>query len=258
MHTQRYLLELSYRGTAYKGWQVQADEVSIQSVIQEKLSVLLRSDIEITGCGRTDTGVHASRYFAHFDADENASSLLDLRSINALLPLDVAIHHIYLAPESFHARFDAHFRKYIYRLHLQKDPFAPFNSCWLRETQALDVQLLNEAAHVLDGLTDFRSFAKTGNQLEHFECALYENKWFETTPGYFEYHIAANRFVRGMVRLIAGMCINYALQKISKEQILENLNRGQQITKSYSVPATGLTLVDVKYPEEKWNALGKL
>ncbi|MBK9108327.1 MAG: tRNA pseudouridine(38-40) synthase TruA [Saprospiraceae bacterium] len=258
MSFQRYLLQLSYRGSAYKGWQVQPDEITVQSVIQEKLSVLLRADVELTGCGRTDTGVHASQYFAHFDTEENAATNLELKSINALLPTDLAIHHMYLTPETFHARFDAHYRKYIYKLHLQKDPFAAFNSCWLRETSSLNFSLLNDAAHLIDGRSDFRSFAKSGNQLEHFDCTLYENQWFETSPGIFEFHIAANRFVRGMVRLIVGMCINYALQKISKEQILENLSGGQQIAKSYSVPAIGLTLVEVKYPEEKWSALRML
>lgn len=255
MSIQHYLIELSYRGTEYKGWQVQPGETTVQSVLQEKLSVLLRSDIELTGCGRTDTGVHAAQYYAHFNADKKAAALLDLKAINAMLPLDLAIHRLFEAPESFHARFDAHYRKYIYRLHLQKNPFAPFNSCWLRETQSLDIRLLNEAAHIIEGLTDFRSFAKTGNQLEHFECILYESRWRETGPGVFEYHIAANRFVRGMVRLIVGMCIHFAQQKISKDQITENLANGQQIAKAYSVPAIGLTLVEVKYPDEKWGSL---
>ncbi|MBK8955947.1 MAG: tRNA pseudouridine(38-40) synthase TruA [Saprospiraceae bacterium] len=255
MSLHRLLLELSYCGTAYKGWQIQPGEITVQSALEEKLRVLTRSEIEITGCGRTDTGVHASRYYAHFDLDSSSATVPELKSLNAMLPPDIAVHRLFKTSETFHSRFDACFRKYIYKIHLEKNPFAPFNSCWFRETQNFDLTSLNQAAGLLQGISDFRSFAKTGNQLDHYECTLFENKWFELSPGNFEYHIAANRFVRGMVRLIVGMCINFSLQKISKEQILQDLQAGRQIKKSYSVPATGLTLVDVRYPEEKWNLL---
>ncbi len=252
----RYLLELAYRGTAYNGWQVQPDAPTVQSTLQEKLAILLKQQIELTGCGRTDTGVHGSSYFAHFDLAQKLD--LNLKSLNAILPEDIAVYRMYQVPDAFHARFDAWFRRYVYRLHLFKNPFASFNDHWFRETSQLDILKLEEAAALILETKDFISFAKMGNELEHFECTIYESRWVRDQSGTYEYHIAANRFVRGMVRLIVGMSINYALSRISLEEVKSDILARRQIVKSYSVAAEGLTLVEIRYPEEsvdQWNLL---
>ncbi len=252
----RYVLELAYRGTAYNGWQIQPDAKTVQATLQEKLRILARHGIEITGCGRTDAGVHGASYFAHFDIDNELS--FSLKSLNALLPEDIAVFKIFRVPDLFHARFDAWYRKYVYQLHLFKNPFAPCNDHWFREAHDLDILKLNEAAALIKDTTDFVSFAKMGNDLEHYECRIYESKWEHERNGSFKYHIAANRFVRGMVRLIVGMSINYALDRISLDTVKSDILARKQITKSFSVAAEGLTLVEIRYPDEavaQWELL---
>jgi tRNA pseudouridine38-40 synthase len=245
----RLLLELAFKGTQYHGWQIQSHDVSVQSVIQEKLSVLTRKEISIVGCGRTDSGVHAKEYFAHFhlDANDNAP---EKRSLNAILPEDIVIKNIYAVPDDFHARFDAINRKYIYKIHFHKDPFQCGDSFYMKETATLSLQKLSECAEIISGLKEFNSFVKSNSGLSEFPCTILESRWIEKDSR-LEYHITANRFVRGMVRLIVGMCVNYALEKISIEQIREDLSNQQQISKSWSIAAEGLSLVEVKYPEEK-------
>ena len=247
---RRILLELSYLGTAYHGWQVQTSNISIQSLLQEKISLLMQSPTDVTGCGRTDAGVHARQYFAHFDT--NSGLNIDLKkSLNAMLPADIAIINVYHVPSDFHARYDAIRRKYIYQLYMNKDPFHVVDSYFFRECNSIDIDKLQEAANVIGKLDDFSSFVKSGNSLTNFKCNIFESQWIQISNQQFQYHIAANRFVRGMVRLITGMCINYALEKISMNQLLEDLNKGKQISKSWSMPAIGLSLVEIKYPEDK-------
>lgn len=255
MFNLRFLLELSYRGTSYFGWQVQSEGTTVQGVLQEKLSLLLQQVVEIVGCGRTDSGVHASQYFAHFDVPESCVNQLFLKSMNAMLPKDIAILSITQVADDFHARFDAILRKYIYRIHLNKDPFAPFYSYYLRETNFLSIDLLNQAAKLILQIEDFRSFVKTGNELENFYCKIYESQWIQIDENHFEYHIAANRFVRGMVRLIVGMSINFTLNKITMDQIENDLKAYRQITKSWSISAEGLSLVEIQYPKNKLKQL---
>jgi len=255
MEIQRYVIELAYRGSAYCGWQIQPNDPSVQSMIEQKWSQLLKFPVELTGCGRTDSGVHAAQYFAHVDLPKSMLEPVPLRSLNALLPPDIAIRNAWIAPNDFHARFDAHYRKYIYRFHLHKDPFAPFNCAWFRHPSSISLDSMQSVCQVLLGTHDFRSFSKTGSQLESFVCTLYECSWVLNATGYYELHIAANRFVRGMVRLIVGMCINLAAGKISLEQIQDEFLAQKQIAKSYSVAAHGLTLESVQYPPEKWNPL---
>ncbi|MBP8725795.1 MAG: tRNA pseudouridine(38-40) synthase TruA [Saprospiraceae bacterium] len=256
--TRRLVCEIAYRGGDYHGWQVQPGTKTVQSAIEEACSVLARSTIQVTGCGRTDAGVHAAQYFLHFDVDATAVAAFSKRALNGLLPSDIAIRQVYRAPENFHARYDANRRKYIYRLHTEKDPFSPFNSCQFPFAGQLSLQDLNQAAGLLDGMTEFPSFTLSGHQLNHFRCTLYENQWRETGPRSWEYHIAANRFLRGMVRLITGMCIQYGLGKTSLESLSMSLREGRQVEKSLSMPAPGLTLEEVGYPPEIWERLQAL
>lgn len=245
----RFLLHLAYKGTNYHGWQIQPGAITAQSLLEEKLSVLTRSEISVTGCGRTDAGVHAKEYFAHFDLDENDKPP-ERKSLNAILPQDIAIHNIYSVPDDFHARFDAVSRKYIYKMHFHKDPFQCGDSFYMKETATLSLEKLTECAEIISGLKEFNSFVKSNSGLSEFPCTILESRWIEKDTR-LEYHITANRFVRGMVRLIVGMCVNYALGKITIDQIREDLSQQKQISKSWSMAAQGLSLVEVKYPEEK-------
>lgn len=256
--TQRYFIELAYDGTNYHGWQVQQNAVSVQELLNKALSTLLRLPIETTGCGRTDTGVHATEYFAHFDEPprpplasggaENAVQkfpLQGVRGLNSLLPYDIAIKNIIpVAPEA-HARFDATLRSYEYHIHFEKDPFRHGYSWLLRDRPDLD--LMNQAAAIVMEYTDFSCFSKSNTQVKTNNCKIVKAVW-ETTEKGIVFKISADRFLRNMVRAIVGTLIMVGRGEIPPEgirDIIESKNRSKAGT---SVPACGLYLTEVKYP----------
>ncbi|WP_295675765.1 tRNA pseudouridine(38-40) synthase TruA [uncultured Mucilaginibacter sp.] len=249
---QRYFIQLSYNGTNYHGWQVQKNAVSVQAVINEKLSVILRQPIDTTGCGRTDTGVHAKDFFAHFDAGE---SMVDgpwslekkdslLRSINAILPVDIAAMNLFPVAADANARFDAKLRTYEYHIHFNKDPFKNNYSWELRDRP--DLELMNKAAQLMMAYTDFSCFSKSNTQVKTNNCKITYARWEETESG-IVFRISADRFLRNMVRAIVGTLIMVGRKEIEPEamqKIIESKNRSNAGT---SVPACGLYLTEVKY-----------
>ncbi len=243
-------LEISYDGTSFLGWQKQTGGGTVQQVLEEKLSILTGTSMNIIGCGRTDTGVHAKQFYVHLDLEDSALEKINLYHLNSILPWDISVNRMFQAGADFHSRFDANKRKYIYRLQTRKNPFLR-NYCYhfLNESR-IQFNRLDEIARLILQTHDFSSFTKSNSGLNHFECKIIESKWLNPEPGVYEYHIAANRFVRGMVRLIVGCCMNYSLEKINRETILSQIQAKKQIDKSWSVPAQGLTLEEVGYPEE--------
>ena len=165
----RYFIELSYNGSAYHGWQFQPREISVQQTIQEALSLIFKEKISLIGCGRTDSGVHANQYFAHFNTEkileEDASYKL-----NALLPNDIAIKRYFMV-DKLHARFDARDRTYKYFVHYRKNPFLVDNSYFLKQYRP-DFKLMNETAQFLIGDHDFSTFEKRGSDNETSNCKI--------------------------------------------------------------------------------------
>ncbi len=246
----RIILELCYDGSEYFGWQKQNGQMSVQEKIQNSIRQLCYpKEIEITGCGRTDTGVHAQQYFAHFDLEEKDLEYITKHRLNATLPPDIAILGIYKTRDDFHARYDAFHRKYIYKIHTQKNPFTRKTSFYFTGIQTKDLDALQTVSELIGSCTQFQSFAKTNSGNENFNCHLTESRWIQTDDSNFEYHIASNRFVRGMVRLCVGACLSYATGKINLEDIQLAISSGNQIPKSWSVPAHGLSLVEIDYPD---------
>jgi len=250
--TQRFFIELSYDGTNYHGWQVQPNAVTVQEVLDKALSTVLRQQIETTGCGRTDTGVHARQFFAHFDivgfiVDSSwiiAKESL-LKSINALLPNDIAIKNIIPAAAAAHARFDAVLRSYEYHIHFNKDPFKHGYS-WLLRDEA-DIELMNQAANIMMEYTDFSCFSKSNTQVKTNNCKISRAEWVKTDNG-IVFHISADRFLRNMVRAIVGTLLQVGRKEIEPWEvklIIQSKNRSKAGT---SVPACGLYLTEVKYP----------
>ena len=244
---QRYFIELSYDGTNYHGWQVQKNAVSVQQVLNEKLSIILREPIETTGCGRTDTGVHANEFFAHFDSVDSSwfmdHSLL-LRSINSILPSDIALKKIFPVAADANARFDATQRTYEYHIHFNKDPFKNGYSWELRDEPDLD--LMNDAAKLIMEYTDFSCFSKSNTQVKTNICKITKAEWSKTDDG-IVFQISADRFLRNMVRAIVGTLIMVGKKEIEPEtvrQIIESKNRSKA---GMSVPACGLYLTKVLY-----------
>jgi tRNA pseudouridine38-40 synthase len=250
---QRYFIELSYKGTNYHGWQIQKNAVSVQEILNDRLSVILRQPIETTGCGRTDTGVHAKQFFAHFDMERYTDHQLwtidekenIVRSVNAILPKDIAVKDIFPVAANAHARFDAKLRTYEYHIHFNKDPFKHGYSWELRDRP--DIEIMNEAAKIMMEYTDFSCFSKSNTQVKTNNCKIIAANW-EVTDNGIIFRISADRFLRNMVRAIVGTLIMVGRKEIEPEavrHIIESKNRSNAGT---SVPACGLYLTEVVYP----------
>lgn len=250
-NTQRYFIELAYNGTNYHGWQTQPNAITVQELLDKALSTLLRVPTETTGAGRTDTGVHARQLFAHLDVTEDDPDrvedevLIKARSLNALLPYDIAVKRIIPVHADAHARFDATQRSYEYHVHFEKDPFL-HNLSWLVRDRP-NVDLMNQAAQIIMEYTDFSSFSKSNTQVHTNNCKITRSEWVMVGEQLI-FYISADRFLRNMVRAILGTLMMVGKGEIKPEQvrkIIESKNRSNAGT---SVPACGLYLTEVKYP----------
>ncbi len=226
----RYLIKLSYDGSQFHGWQIQPSAPSVQQAIEEALVTLLRHEIKLTGAGRTDTGVNACSYVAHFDAPEEVDRKQLCHKLNAILPNSIVIHSIEAASDVFHARFDANKREYTYFLHRVKDPFLRKHSYFYAYPE-LDFGLMNEAAKLLLGRHDFSCFEKAGADNKTSICTVSEAFWQGYCPDpaawepidengnarYWKFHISADRFLRNMVRAIVGTLLEVGRGKRSLE-----------------------------------------
>ncbi|WP_405296083.1 tRNA pseudouridine(38-40) synthase TruA [Algibacter sp. Ld11] len=243
----RYFIELSYNGAAYHGWQVQPDAISVQEVLEKALSVLLNTPISIMGAGRTDTGVHAKQMFAHFDYEGVIDNVDLVFKLNSFLPKDIAIHDIFKVKEDVHTRFHAVSRTYLYRVSLKKNVFnvdAAYNV-----KQKLDIDKMKEATKILLEYSDFQCFSKSKTNVNTFLCNIMKAEW-QIVEGELQFTIKADRFLRNMVRAIVGTLINIGLGKMPVahlHNIIESKNRSEA---GFSVPAHGLYLIEVEYPED--------
>ena len=245
----RYFLHFAYDGTAYCGWQVQPGVPTVQAALDKALSQVLRQPLHTVGSGRTDTGVHASHQVAHFEAELPAGMSFELLRyrLNRALPADVQVQRIHAVGEHDHARFSAEARTYAYRVSLQPDPFRRDQALYL--DRAPDVAAMNEAAACLVGQFDFTAFSKVKGGENHYVCYLYEAGWHADPrqPGGLVFRIRANRFVRGMVRLVVGTLLDVGRGKLTPAEFQQVLYRQQRIAASGAAPAKGLYLSRVEY-----------
>lgn len=243
----RYFLELQYDGTAYSGWQIQPSDLTVQQKIEETLSTVCNEEIKVVGCGRTDAGVHASQYFLHFELTSQLPKNFIYR-LNQLLSNDIAINRVIPVNENAHARFDATYRKYQYFIHFDKNPFLEKQS-YFCPYQNLDLELLRKAAMFLLDIKDFKSFEKTNNDSKTSICEIYESKWIiDKNAGRMCYEIAANRFLRGMVRRVVGGLLMVAKGNIDFEAFQSATKNKELFNYNSSVPPQGLFLSEIRYP----------
>lgn len=243
----RYAIQLSYHGGRYFGWQRQPKDISVQEVLEKAFSTILREDIAVTGAGRTDTGVHASFYIAHFDTENEISDTVQLAfKLNRFLPADIAVQKIWKVDNEFHARFSAVSRTYKYYISTVKNPFNTDTS--FQYTVPLNVDLMNEAAKMLFEFTDFTSFSKLHTDVKTNNCKIYQAEWEKQGPQ-LVFTIKADRFLRNMVRAIVGTLIEVGKGKISTEEFAEIIERKDRGEAGTSVPPQGLFLVDIEYKE---------
>ncbi len=247
----RYFLEIAYNGLPFHGWQRQPNAVSVQQTIEDAMGLICRKPIEITGAGRTDTGVHARRMFAHFDVE---NPLTDknrfLRSLNRMVGRDITVNRIIDVDQDAHARFDATERTYKYFITFEKSPFLK-ESAWLSPT-SLDMKAMNEAAQKLIGIQDFTSFSKLHTDVKTNICDVREAHWEpqENVYGIREivFTIKADRFLRNMVRAVTGTLVDVGRGKLSIPEFESIIAKRDRSAAGTSMPPQALFLWDVKYP----------
>ena len=240
----RYFLDISYNGKNYHGWQEQPNAISVQEVLDQALTTILRTDIRGVGSGRTDTGVHAFQQVVHIDTLEEVDIDHTRYRLNSLLPHDIAINSMKKVKAEAHARFDAMKRSYRYFLHTSKNPFKNETSYFF--PHALCLEKINEACKLLISWKDFQAFSKVHTDVNNYECDLSEVEW-ETVSEGFVFKVSANRFLRGMVRTLVGTLLDVGLEKLSLSDINKILESRDRRAAGRSVPAHGLYLSEVQY-----------
>ena len=246
----RYFIVLDYSGTHFCGYQIQPNARTVQEEVEQCLSKLMRKKTPIVGCGRTDTGVHAKNYIAHFDSEVAVDDLEYLKyKLNRMLPRDIYVHQVIEVESDVHARFSAQKRTYYYDLSLRKNPF--LSQFVAVETRGLDFEKMNEAAHLLLEMEDFTSFCKLHSDNKTNICDVSVAKWYQIEPEIWRFEITANRFLRNMVRAVVGSLVEVGLGNWDLEKFKEVCNAKDRGQAGTSAKASGLHLVKVEYPQIK-------
>ncbi len=247
----RYFIEMAYRGEPYHGWQRQPNAISVQQVVEKNLSCLLHTDTSVTGAGRTDTGVNARRYFAHFDTDTLTMSQQRLAaSLNNMCGRSITVSRIFPVEAEIHARYSALYREYRYFIHCDKDPFIePLST---RLASLPDIRLMNDAAEIMMEYNDFTSFAKLHSDSVTNLCSITRAKWHEATAPtgtrVLMFRIRADRFLRNMVRAIVGTLLHIGSRHLPPDSIRDIIEAKDRCAAGTSVPPQALFLWDVGYP----------
>ena len=245
--SQRYFLQLSYKGTNYHGWQIQSNAVSVQEVMEKALSTIMREEIAVVGAGRTDTGVHASFFVLHFDSEkENLDATNLMHRLNRFLPPDIAVSKMFRVNNEAHARFSAVSRTYKYFISTAKNPFQ--NETSYLYTLPLDMEKMNEAAAALFDYEDFTSFSRLHTDVKTNNCRIYRAEWSREN-NQLVFTIRANRFLRNMVRAIVGTLLEVGKGKISLNEFRKIIEKKDRRAAGTSAPAQGLFLTQIEYPK---------
>lgn len=242
----RFFLEIAFNGKNYHGWQNQPDAITVQQTIEGALSTLFQRKIDIVGAGRTDTGVHARQIFAHFDLLEDESVENLVYKLNSLLPKDIAIYDCFQVKNDAHARFDAITRTYRYYSITKRDPFLEPYVYTLYQMPNLNK--MNEAAQVLFQYHDFQCFSKSKTDVKSYLCTISEAFW-EERDNQLIFTVSADRFLRNMVRAIVGTLLEVGFGKSNLQDVHQIIQSKNRSNAGKSVPAQGLFLENVTYPE---------
>ena len=243
----RYFIELSYNGSQYHGWQSQPNAITVQQTVENSLQLILKNKmIKIIGAGRTDTGVHALQMYAHFDFDQSFDTHNLIFKLNSFLKSNIVINNIVRVHCEAHARFDAVMREYKYFLTAKKDVYNTDTKYYF--TKKLDFEEISKAIAIIKKNTNFKSFCRSKTDVTNFECII-NNFEYEIINSEVIFTISANRFLRNMVRAIIGTILDIGLYKISVEKLKDIIDKSNRIYAGPSVPAHGLFLTRVEYPE---------
>lgn len=247
----RYFVRFSYNGTDFHGSQVQPNGITVQEVMEQCFTTILRAPIALTFAGRTDAGVHAAEMWAHWD-NTQILSIEDIRKLqqrlNSLLPASIAVYEIVPVTDDAHARFSATARTYEYRITTQKDPFHAHTIS--RINPGLDYGLMNEAAQLLLGKHDFASFCRVHTDVKTTFCTVMHANWKTISPTEAIFTITADRFLRNMVRAVVGTLFEVGRKKITVDDFQQIINSLNRCAAGQSAPADGLFLTHVEYPRK--------
>lgn len=246
----RYFIKLAYNGSAYNGWQIQSNAITVQQWINDGLTAIDGNKVSVTGCGRTDAGVHASVFYAHFDHEKSFtdSELVQLTfRLNRFLPQDIVVFKIIPVVGGAHARFTATWRQYEYLIIRQKDPFNFQHAYIVPDT--LNIELMQSCAALLLGRHDFQCFSKVNTKVNNYLCDIQLAGWTEQDH-FLKFNIRADRFLRNMVRAVVGTLLDVGRGKVSPDEFQQIIGSHNRNKAGYSVPAKGLTLTGIAYPQE--------
>jgi len=242
----RYFAHLSYKGTQFHGWQMQPNADTVQERLNRALEIICRQPIETVGCGRTDTGVHATQFYAHFDLNEELQDPSHVTlQLNAILPAAIRIFELIKVDPTAHARFDATRRSYSY--YILQEPDAFLNEFAWYYTLRPDIDKMNKAAALCLEREDFSCFSKSGGQQLTYNCIVQECRWIQEGK-WLRLTVTANRFLRGMVRAMTGTLLEVGLGKLDEQGFSDILNSGDRKQAGQAVPSKGLFLEEVSYP----------
>ena len=243
---QKYFIELAYKGTKFHGWQFQPNAVSVQECLEKAMSTITRDTITVMGAGRTDTGVHASYFVAHFESVQLNLDQHDFtHKLNRFLPEDISIFGIYKVASEAHARFDAVSRTYQYHLNLRKEPFT-IETSWYFFRQP-DVDKMNKSCRILFEYIDFTSFSKLHTDVKTNNCNIVQAEWKQQGNS-LKFTVQADRFLRNMVRAMVGTLLEVGIGKMDVAGFRHVIERKDRGAAGLSVPAHGLFLTDIEYP----------
>ena len=250
---KRILLKIGYDGTAYHGWQVQPNGVTVQSTLQDAIEKMLGKRLEVTGCSRTDAGVHAREFCCHIDCDDNLPESAFVRGVSSLLPPDIAVFSAKEVPSDFHARYDAKGKTYIYRILNRniKDPFLS-RYTWQIERK-LDIERINEFCKAIEGKHDFCAFSSANRTVDNTVRTV-SSCFAERSGDIVSLSITADGFLYNMVRIIVGTAVSVSDGKINPEDIAQILELKARDKAGITAPPQGLILDKVYYQESELNA----
>ncbi|RXP45213.1 tRNA pseudouridine(38-40) synthase TruA [Lutibacter sp. HS1-25] len=243
----RYFIEFAYKGTNYHGWQLQPNAVTVQELLNKAFSVILKEDINVSGAGRTDAGVHASQMYAHFDIENELAIDKIVYKVNALLPNDIVVYDLLKTTDDAHTRFDATSRSYEYRIFLGRNPFE-IETTWQHTNKKLNIDKMNAAAEILLTFTNFKCFSRSNSDVTTYNCNVTKAVWVKTDK-LLVFHISANRFLRNMVRAIVGTLLDVGTGKTSLEAFEQIIKSENRCNAGPSAPPQGLFLTEIIYPK---------
>lgn len=246
----RYFIEVSYNGTAYAGFQIQANASTIQEVVENALKIYFKFPIHLTGSSRTDAGVHAHQNYFHANINIDNISQKVLYGLNAILPVDIVVKSIAKVLPTAHSRFDAVCRSYQYYVYQTKNPFVKNDAYFF--PFKIDKALLHETASIILNYTDFSAFSKKHTQVNNNICTIHKSYW-EEHNGFLIYNVSGNRFLRGMVRALVATSLKVATKNISIAQFI-SICEGKKLASAYfNAPAMGLFLHEVVFDEKVYD-----